>query len=395
LTFVKTYISGKVTTFVKVILLPGTTKPWDGIEVYSYELANQFSKMGIEVTGIRISLENKINEVNPNFKVIDVKTPNLKYSAYHIRVVMAYLKKYNLLREADLVHAVGGYYLGVRPFPLKKVVTIIGASSLREKSPMKKIIRRAYSSILYRGASGYIFPNQFIKQEVNRYLKTKRSKVIPIGIDYKSLQVNESKEQIREKLGLEKDSLIILYLGQLVNGKRLPETLRAFSLVSKEIPKARLVMVSWGYLKDDLESLARELNILEKVMFVPPVKYEDRKYYYKAADVFVMLGDSFGDGGISTAVMDAIGSGLPVIVSKLSPNVEVVKNGWNGFAVEPSNANEVKDAILKSAYDSNLGRNSLELAKKFSWREIAIQTLEFYKQLLGEQNNPVQYSSVL
>ncbi|WP_054846354.1 glycosyltransferase family 4 protein [Sulfuracidifex tepidarius] len=360
------------------------TRPWDGIEVYSYELAKRFSRMGIDIVGVRISLENKVNEVNDHFKVIDVKTPNLKRQAYHFRVIYAYLQKHDLIKEADVVHAVGGYYLGVRFLPARKIVTVIGSSSLRERSSIKKQIRRIYSSFLYRGAQGYIFPNEVIKKEFMSYLKPKRHVVIPIGIDLDSMRVSESKAELRERLGLDKDEYIFLYLGQLVNGKRLPEMVKAFSLLLKEKPNSRLAMVSWGYLKNELQGLVNSLKIQDRVTFIPPVKYDERKYYYKASDAFLMLGDSFGDGGVSTAVMDALGSGLPILVSKHSPNVEVVKDGINGFCVDPSDVQSVKEAMIRIVEDPNLGKNSLEIAKRYTWEEVAKSTLEFYKQAFND-----------
>lgn len=40
---------------MQVTLLPSNAKPWDGIEVYSFELAKRLSNRGIYVMGLRIS----------------------------------------------------------------------------------------------------------------------------------------------------------------------------------------------------------------------------------------------------------------------------------------------------------------------------------------------------
>jgi glycosyltransferase involved in cell wall biosynthesis len=236
---------------------------------------------------------------------------------------------------------------------------------------------------LYKLASAYIVPNEIIMEEVRRYVKIKPI-LIPLGVDIDGMKINESKNEIKNKLGFKEDDIIILYLGQLVKGKRLPELIRAFNIISTKLPEAKLVLVAWGYLKDELESLSKQLNIQDKVIFIKPVPYEQRKYIYNIANVFVMLGDSFGDGGISSALLDALGAGLPIIVSRNSPNRLVVKDGFNGYTVDPTNHREVAEAILKVIEkEKEFGRNSISIAKNFEWNIITEKIIQLYKTING------------
>ncbi|WP_338602499.1 glycosyltransferase family 4 protein [Sulfolobus tengchongensis] len=371
---------------MRVVLFPSTDKPWDGIEVYSYELAKRLSKKGIEVIGIRIGRSDRTKIINDNFKLIDVKTPNFHNIMYFARILISSLRTFNVLKDADIVHAIGGYYAGIELLPIKrKVVTIIGASSLREKSFFKRNLRRFYMSLLYRNASAYIVPNEIIMKEIKKCLKINPF-LIPLGIDTDGLRTNESRSKIRSEFGFNDNDIIILYLGQLVNGKRLPELIKGFAILSRRIPEAKLVLVAWGYLKNHLESLSKSLGLDNKVIFMNPIPYERRKYIYNTADVFVMLGDSFGDGGISNAVLDAIGSGLPVIVSKNSPNYLVVKNNFNGYLVDPTDYNQIADAIFKAIINrQELGKNSLYIAENFEWDKVALQIMKLYETVYSSQ----------
>jgi len=370
---------------MRITLIPSTDKPWDGIEVYSYELAKRLSERNVEVLGIRVGLRDDIKYVNKNFKLITAGTPNYTSGlGYYYRVFRAVIKNYKEINASDIIHAIGGYYSAIEllPFKGKKVVTIIGASSLREKKKSKKIIRTLYSSIVYRFAKKYIVPNKFIYEEVKDHYHISNLEIIPIGVDVKGLRNSEKKEKLKERLGLNPDDIVILYLGQLVNGKRLPELLRSFKKVSEKITNAKLVLVAWGYLQDQLIELASSLGLKDRVILKKPVPYFERKYIYGAADVFTMIGDSFGDGGISSAVLDALGSGLPVVVAKTSPNVLVVKNDYNGYTVDPSNAEEVASAIIKAfENEETLGKNSLEIAKELDWDIIIEKILKTYKEL--------------
>ncbi|ACP49300.1 glycosyl transferase group 1 [Sulfolobus islandicus Y.N.15.51] len=367
---------------MKVVLFPSTDKPWDGIEAYSFELAKRLSKKGIEVVGIRIGIKNNVKAINDNFTLIDVKTPNFQGKLYALRILISSPKTLKIMENADIVHGIGGYYAGIELFPIgKKVVTIIGASSLRETSKIKRNFRRLYMYFIYKMASAYIVPNEIIMNEIKKYVKINPI-LIPLGIDIEGLKINESKSEIKAKFGFNDDDIIILYLGQLVKGKRLPELIRAFQIVLNKIPNSKLVLVAWGYLKDYLQSLVNELRLNGKVFFMNPLPYNQRKYIYSVSDVFVMLGDSFGDGGISSAVLDALGSGLPIVVSKNSPNYLVVKDGFNGYTVNPEDYNQVANAILKSIENGKeLGKNSLYVAKNFEWDIVSNKTIELYETI--------------
>jgi glycosyltransferase involved in cell wall biosynthesis len=369
---------------MQVTLLPGNARPWDGIEVYSFELAKRLSSKGIHTVGLRISSKDDIFRYNKNFEVIYVKTSELHGGiGYNLRALEMAIKKFRVLRDSDIIHAIGGYYSAVELFPHnRKVVTIIGASSLRERSSFKKNLRRLYASMIYRFASLYIVPNDIIKEEVKKYYRINPI-VIPLGIDINGLKINENINQIKIKYGLKESDKVVLYLGQLVNGKRLFELIKSFKIASEKSTDLKLLLVAWGYLKDQLKNLARELKIEDKVVFMNPVEYETRKYIYNIADVFIMLGDSFGDGGISSAVMDALGTGLPIIVSKNSSNVIVVKDGYNGFTVDPQKYDKVASAIPTAIENRELfGKNSLTIAKKFDWDIIADEIIKNYNNLL-------------
>lgn len=83
---------------MQVTLLPGNAKPWDGIEVYSFELAKRLSNRGIYVIGLRISSKDDVFKYNKNFEVNYVKTSELQGGlGYHIRTLEMVIKKSQLI----------------------------------------------------------------------------------------------------------------------------------------------------------------------------------------------------------------------------------------------------------------------------------------------------------
>ncbi|BCU68085.1 glycosyl transferase [Sulfolobales archaeon HS-7] len=366
-----------------IVLLPGSTEnAWDGIEVYSYEVGRRLAEKGHNVVGIKLGDKSFIRDVSERFSVKYIAVPGIKGGlGYHMRFGLAVSKSREALLNSNVIHAIGGYYAPIEFLPHKKVVTVIGASSLREKSSMKKSLRRLMGRMLYKMADAYIAPNQLIKNELEVYYKISNPFLIPNGVDLDGLRVERRKE-IRDKFGISPDEKVVLYLGQLVYGKRLKELIVSFAKLSETEEKARLILVAWGYLKDQIQALIKDLRITSKVSLIKPVKYPERKYAYSLGDVFVMMGESFGDGGVSSALLDAMGAGLPVIVSKNSVNSSLVIDGYNGYSVNPEVTESVVMAMKNCIYNSELGQRSLEIARNYDWGKIAEEIIKVYEYAL-------------
>jgi glycosyltransferase involved in cell wall biosynthesis len=100
--------------------------------------------------------------------------------------------------------------------------------------------------------------------------------------------------------------------------------------------------------------------------FVPPVSYSELNRYYQQADVFVLpsLSESFG-----LAILEAMASGLPVIVSENSASF--VTDGYDGFVVPIRDPRVIKQRLLQLREDPELrrrmGRNARRTAELFTW----------------------------
>ncbi|MFH1337337.1 MAG: glycosyltransferase family 4 protein, partial [Nanoarchaeota archaeon] len=103
--------------------------------------------------------------------------------------------------------------------------------------------------------------------------------------------------------------------------------------------------------------------------------------YLNKADIFVL--PSFAEG-MSNALLEAIANGLPVIVTDVGGSKELVKN--NGVIIQPGNEEQLKDAIEKLLSNEKLrkqmSKESLEIAKKFTWQNIAKEYENLYRGLI-------------
>ncbi len=133
--------------------------------------------------------------------------------------------------------------------------------------------------------------------------------------------------------------------------KDIATLLRAWSLVVREIPSARLVIAGDGPCRHDLESLARELSLTDQVEFKGEVH-----------DVAGLLGDarlfvlSSISEGVSLTLLEAMARGLPVVATRVGGNTEVVVDGETGVLVPPSEPESLAQALLHLFGDADESR---------------------------------------
>ena len=112
--------------------------------------------------------------------------------------------------------------------------------------------------------------------------------------------------------------LTVLFPGGLQWHQGLDLALRAFRIVSDELPQAEFHIYGDGSMKPALVALAAELGLAERVRFFPPVRASEIAGIMANADVGVVpkRADSFGNEAYSTKIMEFMSLGVPVVVSR-------------------------------------------------------------------------------
>jgi glycosyltransferase involved in cell wall biosynthesis len=168
-----------------------------------------------------------------------------------------------------------------------------------------------------------------------------RLQVIPIGIDCGDFSASpEKRTAARQKLSLSEGHFTFLCIGRLVVQKDYPNLLRAFALLRHK--PWTLLIAGNGPLQPELERLAAELSLTDRVRFVG-VRQDVRDWYY-AADAFV-LGSAVE--GMPVVLLEAAAAALPAVVTDAGGNSEVVVDGKTGFVVEKENYHSLARAVDK------------------------------------------------
>ena len=151
--------------------------------------------------------------------------------------------------------------------------------------------------------------------------------------------------------GEERTSLF-LTVGRLVWDKAYDVLLDAFAMLGEEFEGWRLSVVGGGHLKDSLHAQAEGLGIAPRVNWHGVVR--DPHAFYRAASVFVLPSRT---EGMPNALLEAMGSGLPVVVSDGAPGpLELVEDGVTGRVVPVNDAVALASALARLARDASLRR---------------------------------------
>lgn len=141
-----------------------------------------------------------------------------------------------------------------------------------------------------------------------------------------------------------KSGFTLLYAGRLEPVKNHALLLTAFRTALSSMRGLRLWMVGDGSQRGQLERLARELNIVERVTFWG--QQLDVSPFFSAADAFVMSSRS---EGLPISLLQGFSLGLPAIVTDVGGMAEAIRIAQAGISVSASNPAEMAAAILRMA----------------------------------------------
>ncbi|MBK8451882.1 MAG: glycosyltransferase family 4 protein [Thiofilum sp.] len=163
---------------------------------------------------------------------------------------------------------------------------------------------------------------------------------IPTGIDLSRFFPRDS-AAIKVQLGIE--GTIIGILATLRNWKGHHYLIEAFKLLSEQHTDLRLLIVGDGPQADNINKFIDQLGLKSKVLCVG--QQDNPELWLNAMDIFVL--PSYGDEGVSQAVMQAMASRIPVITTAVGGMTDAVQDGDTGLLVDTHSSQAIVNAINK------------------------------------------------
>ena len=176
----------------------------------------------------------------------------------------------------------------------------------------------------------------------------------------------------------------IICVARLIERKGQHHLLRALAQVRVNCAHpVRLIFVGTGDAEAQLRELADSLQVADAVTFKGFVSREQMPPLYREADVFVLPSQQ---EGMSIALLEAMASGLPVIVTETGGTAELVTQGQNGEIVPWSDVPALTQALHNMLNTENarhqMGVESRRRALQFGWQVLAARYIELCERVM-------------
>jgi glycosyltransferase involved in cell wall biosynthesis len=206
--------------------------------------------------------------------------------------------------------------------------------------------------------------------------------VIPNGILPDAVQAKRPRDEVRQELGANAQTAVVLFVGSLTSEKRVDLLLNAFADVLVRSPNARLWIVGGGPLRAGLESQSAELDLGAAVRFLG--LRADVGTILAAADILALASDT---EGMPAVALEAGYHGLPVISTRVGSIADCVLNGETGLLVDRGDTRQLADAMHSLVDDVDRRRSMgnrahVWISEHFTIDRVAEQYLRFYRAVL-------------
>lgn len=325
--------------------------------------------------------------------VTDAHEANSRMTAY-VESVVRDVGPFDLIHAHDWLVALSAlHFKHEYKWPLVATVhaTERGRHAGTLNGPLSSTIDHIEWQLCYE-AWRIIVTSQYMADQIMESFEIPASKIdiIPNGVDWASYRrfADNDLTAFRRRFA-SGDEAIVFHIGRLVHEKGAQTLVSAAPIILLEFPNVRFVVAGRGPLYPELQKLATDLGVADYFDFVGYISDEERDRLYQVADVavFPSLYEPFG-----IVALEAMASGVPVVVSSAGGLTEVVEMNGTGMTHYPDDPESLAWAVrytLRHPEEAQAwAENALEeIRSVFSWDHIAAETIEVYERIVEERKH--------
>ena len=368
-----------------------------GIVTSEVMLKKALEKMGHEVYVVTANLENFHYLYDEKERVL--KIPGIPTGIYETRLTSFYpfravniIKKWNL----DIIHSQTEFGIGTFARVIGKQYDIPVVHTYHTMyEDYKDYLTKGY----FDGASTKIvqyitkfYCDKTIQELIvptkktydlfkKKYKYDRNVHIIPTGIEIERFFAenidNARVKELRSELGFKASDAVILYLGRIGYEKRIDFLIQNHTTLLKKCKNAKLLIVGDGPDLDKFKEMVKKLKIEDSVVFTGKVGWEETKYYYNLADIFVTASDTETQG---LTVVEALASSLPVVALDDESFRNVVIDGLCGYLFKDKKdyIKKLSELIEDKQLRTRMGNQGRINVEPYSSRYFAERVLDVY-----------------
>lgn len=210
-----------------------------------------------------------------------------------------------------------------------------------------------------------------------KHLKAREVRYVPgVGVDTKKFKnVIVDKKTKRIELGIKNSDFMIISVGELNKNKNHETVIRAVALLKKK--NIHYFIAGQGNERENLIRIAKELNVNLHILGYRT----DIAELLKTADVYAF--PSYREG-LSVALMEAMASGLPCVVSKIRGNTDLIYSQENGYLCTANNIEAFSKAIEQlyknEVLAKSMGERNQKIIEKYDIEIVSNKMSRIYRR---------------
>jgi len=208
--------------------------------------------------------------------------------------------------------------------------------------------------------------------------------IVPNGVDYKKFSnFNPQRiEEIKTELKKQENDFWLFTASRLVHKNANDVVIRALEKLPENV---KFVIAGIGPDKEMLESISKELKVLDRVIFLGQISHTDLPNYLRASDAFIRPSRTEGFGN---SFVEAMAAEIPVIATTAGGIKDFLFDNQNGLEVGIDNVEDVVSKTQLLMSDSDLKNKIVENAKKmvaekYDWELVSRQMREVLTKSLN------------
>lgn len=248
----------------------------------------------------------------------------------------------------------------------------------------------ATAPLLFTFVDRFIPISNPVRVDLERvHVPPEKIRVISTGINYAEFAelAKQSKECLRQKLGISKTSVVVAAVGRLYLVKGFEYLIDAAAKFSDEKSPVFYIIGDGP----ERASLLRKTDGLSNIVLAGQKKHTEVLEYLSCADIFVMSSvDLRGQSeAIPTVLIEALAIGLPVVTTDTGEGKYLIKNGVNGFVVHQRDPEALYKALLKAIeliknpiIENDISVTNKKLAAERDWSVLVDKLDKVYLELI-------------